>query len=59
MFRRIWIPGLQYQGETTEQMEAREARLREMDAACEAEQKRLAEWKARPWWQDSETNHAS
>lgn len=49
--RRIWIPGVQYAGETTTQMLEREQRWRDEDACIDAEEKRLAAWKARPWWE--------
>lgn len=50
--RRVWLPGVQYEGETLEQMEARERQSRENDARADAEEKRLWEWKRRPWWVD-------
>ena len=49
--RRLWIPGLQYEGETLEQMDARENRCREDDARADAEIARLWAWKNRPWWE--------
>jgi hypothetical protein len=51
VFRRIWIPGIQYEGETAEQMQAREDRYRAEDAAAAAELERLWRWKCRPWWE--------
>lgn len=48
--RRIWIPGIQYQGETAAQMEERERQCRAEDAAIAAEEERLWRWKITPWW---------
>ncbi len=52
MMRRLWIPGMQYEGETDEQMVDRERRYAEEDARIEAEIERLYKWKLRPWWED-------
>lgn len=49
--RPLWIPGLQYSGETVEQMQQREERLRAIDAEYEAQQQRIAAWRARGWWE--------
>ncbi len=49
--RRLWVPGLQYSGETLEQMAERERRHREEDAAIEAEMERLWKWKCTPVWE--------
>jgi hypothetical protein len=50
--RPLFLPGVQYEGETVEQMEARETRTRELLALIDADERRLAEWKNRPWWED-------
>ena len=50
--RRVWVPGIIYTGETEAQAAAREAQCRADDARADAEERRLAEWKARPWWVD-------
>lgn len=50
LVRPIWIPGIQYEGETPAAMVAREARMREIDAALDAEEQRLLRWKLTPWW---------
>jgi hypothetical protein len=41
-----------YEGETNEQAFERTRLMREHNARVAAEEKRLAEWKARPWWVD-------
>lgn len=51
LIRRLWIPGLQYDGETSAQMDVREARYREEDRLADAEEQRLWRWKTTPWWQ--------
>jgi len=48
--RRLWVPGIQYEGETREQMDERERILREEDARIDAELERLWRWKCAPWW---------
>lgn len=50
--RRIWVPGVEYSGETPEAAEAREQLFRDEDAAAEREAARLAAWAARLWWED-------
>jgi len=41
-----------YEGETDEQAFARAAAERAQWERQQAEERRLVEWKARPWWQD-------
>lgn len=50
LLRVLWIPGLMYAGETVEQMDAREARLRAMDAEIDAAERKAEADRARPWW---------
>jgi len=50
VMRRVWIPGIQYERETDEQMAERERLCREDDARAEAEVLRLIAWLQRPWW---------
>ena len=50
--RRIWIPGVQYSGETEAQMIERERLLREEDERANAEVARQLACKLRPWWLD-------
>lgn len=48
------VPGvIVYEGETDEQAFERTRLQREHNARVAAEEKRLAEWKARPWWVDA------
>lgn len=49
--RRLWLKGVQYQGETTEQMEAREKRFEEEDRLRDLEVERLWKWKCKPIWE--------
>ncbi len=49
--RRVWLPGTRYDGETMEQMAAREKRYREEDALIAAEMERLWKWKCTPVWE--------
>lgn len=49
-FRRVWLPGVQYEGETTEQMLQRERACRQEAEQIAAEEARLIEWMLRPWW---------
>ena len=48
--RRLWVPGIQYEGETTAQMTERERRYREDDKRTDQEEARLYKWKCTPWW---------
>jgi hypothetical protein len=50
VMRRVWIPGIQYEGETTEQMIERERICAAEDARADSEIERLVAWKLRPWW---------
>lgn len=58
MFRRIWLPGVRYQGETDAQAAQREADLRELDRLCDAMEAAQNAARARPmphletWAQD-------
>lgn len=51
--RRLWIRGLQFGNETDAQMDERERRWAQEDAARQAEEERLWKWKIRPWWEDA------
>lgn len=50
--RRLWVPGIQYEGESQEQMLEREQLCREDDARADAAMARLLQWKLTPWWED-------
>jgi len=49
--RRIWMPGMQYEDETVEQMEAREKAYRAEDERINAEAEKLWRWKTTPLWE--------
>lgn len=47
--RRVWIRGVEYAGETSDQAAARERNWLAEDACAEAEAARLRQWKIKPW----------
>jgi len=49
--KRIWLKGIQYRGETAEQMAAREKAWEEEDRKRSQEIERLWKWKTTPLWE--------
>lgn len=53
MLCAVNVPGVQYEGETVEQMLVRDRRCTEWNAYVDAQAEYWAAQRARPWWDSS------